>query len=87
MMNKIIIIIGGIIFLAWFGATLANGGQKFFDEKMEQAYFVGQADYMKGVMKIRKDSLGCYHWTKSPWPNKKWPTFCLPCEPKKKINH
>jgi hypothetical protein len=38
-------------------------------EVVEEAYFEGQKDAIQGDVRIRKNSDGCWVWTKSCWDN------------------
>lgn len=41
----------------------------------EEAYFEGQKDALEGDIRIRKNSDGCWIWTKSCWDSGTQPTF------------
>lgn len=48
--------------------------------RMEQGYFEGQRDAMKGDWKIKKVNDSCYVWVKSPWRVGVEPSYQPDCE-------
>lgn len=44
-------------------------------ERMEEAYFEGQRDYMEGDIRIAVDADSIFYWTKSPWDVGKQPIW------------
>lgn len=66
-MRKIILLIIPIALISCIDNSAAR--------LMEQAYFEGQRDAMKGDWKIVQQSDSCYHWVKSPWKNGRQPYY------------
>lgn len=72
-MKIIIILFAALILIILFNNELDEHRSSLEEDikfAMENAYFEGQADALKGDIKIKKISDSLYIWTKIPWESK-----------------
>lgn len=64
------------IFTAVFTIASCTEGAKtelgtIVQEALERAYFEGQIDAIRGDVRVKQNSDGCWEWIKSPWDDSK----------------